>query len=231
MLTERQELFAKYIAIYNYSVIDATREAGYANKGNAYLSTTGMRLLRTDEVSARIDELREGCFDPETVRKAMILELWKAMDNDITDVVFPVEYIDDLGVVKTRLKVRPISEWSRLARSLCTGYDRNGIPTFLNKLDAMKETCRIFGLYKDNQVKVEQDTSGILESAGLTPTYKESSKTSSLSETSEDLFNGYDLDKLLDEEAEMLDQLRDHHGIDESDFDDEEDEYKDIEEE
>lgn len=192
MITEMQEKFCQYVGLYGFSPADAAKEAGYAGVDRTAFANIGRRLISNIHLSTRIAEIRENSFDVDKVRKSIILEHQATRFFRITDVMYPVTEKDDNGNEFTRIKVKPIEEWTEIARRMCVGFDKYNRPIFKSEEDAVKELTRIFGLYKDNQIKVEEDTSSVLSSAGLTPSFVEDN---GISRSVSDDFDGAELDK------------------------------------
>ena len=165
-ITEKQKKFVKAIALYDMQPAEAYTYAGYVMpKDRLALWKNISELLGNKQINDAIDKLRRECFDVEEVRKKIILEHNTTRDLDITSIMEPCEYYDDQGNLQTRLSIKPIREWSPELRKACTGFDRFGIPKFRDKDSATKELSRIFGLYKDNQIIVQQDTDSVINDA------------------------------------------------------------------
>lgn len=165
-ITKMQEDFCKYLAVYDMKPAEAYYAAGYPHVNtNAELFSNIHRLLSNKSINDEVERLREKCFDIDKVRRDLILEHEQTRDMDLTSVMEPVEYVDDNGNYQTRLAVKPISEWSPALRKACIGFDRYGVPKFRDKGDAAKELSRLYGLYKDNTVVVQQDLEGIINDA------------------------------------------------------------------
>lgn len=165
MLTEQQQKFCKRIALYEDTPIQAFINAGYEVKQYRYIKDRVLTLLGNKNISDEIDRLRKKYLSLEDVRKDIILEHQQTRDLDITEILSPVPYTDQDGIKRYRVEIKPIAEWSYELRKACTGFDKNGVPIFRNKETATKELSRLFGLYKDNTVVVEQDLDGILKDA------------------------------------------------------------------
>lgn len=165
MLTEQQLKFCKNIALYEMSPIEAFINAGYESKTNSRIPKRVQILLSNKAISDEIDRLRCKYLDLDEVRKDIILEHHKTRDLDIASIVYPVPYVDKDGVKRFRLEIKPVAEWTLEQRRALVGYDKNGIPQFRNKEQASKELARLFGLYKDNTVVVEQDLDSIYADA------------------------------------------------------------------
>lgn len=193
MLTEQQKRFCKRIALYEDTPIEAFKNAGYEVKQQRYIKDRVLTLLGNKNISDEIDRLRKKYTSIEDVRKDIILEHQQTRDIDITEILSPVPYTDQNGIKQYRVEIKPVSEWSYELRKACTGFDKNGVPVFRNKEAATKELSRIFGLYKDNTVVVEQDLDSIFKDAMGEPTEEI---------TSDDI----DIEGLLnDEEMQTLD--------------------------
>lgn len=166
-LTEMQEKFCENVAKYGYYPVDAARKAGYSGSCRAIYHNIANRLLSNVHIRTRIAEIRDEYFDIEKVRASIIREhqLTRVFDRTLVEDI--VEEFDDYGRSFTRIKVKPLEEWPQFARTLLIGWDRYNRPIFKNPENATKELTRIFGLYKDNAVREEEDTSSVLESAGL----------------------------------------------------------------
>lgn len=165
MLTEQQLKFCKYISLYEYTPQQAFFAAGYTVDKKRYLTDRIVTLLQNPQISAKIDELRSKYLDVDKVRTDIILEHQKTRDFDLSEIIQPVGYLDGEGVQRYRLEVKPIADWSPIARQNLIGFDKNNIPIFRNKEAATKELSRIFGLYKDNMVTDVQDLSSIYNDA------------------------------------------------------------------
>lgn len=158
MLTQQQIKFCKYIALYEMQPYDAFVNAGYEVKQKRYIHERVVTLLNNKQISDYIDMLRRKYLDLEYVRKDIILNHQKAIDFDLTTVFSVVPYNDENGVKRFRLDVKPVAEWSLEARQNLVGFDnKTGMPIFKDKEAAAKEISRIFGLYKDNTVVVEEN--------------------------------------------------------------------------
>lgn len=170
-LSERQEKFCKMVALYGLSLADAAKQAGYVGTCVSVYGSIGRRLCDNIHIASRIAELREEYFDVDLVRRSVVLRHMQAMDFKVTDIVHHKLEKSPTGRYFYRLIVKPYEDWDEVAKRMCIGFDKNNIPIFRNGCDAAKELARIFGLYKDNMIVHEQDTSGVLEGAGLTPSY------------------------------------------------------------
>ena len=165
-LTDKQKKFVKAIAMFEMEPVEAYVFAGYsAPTDKTQLWSNISLLLSNKTINDAIDRLRKKFFDMDEVRRDIILEHNITRDLDITTIMQPVSYMDDNGYMQTRLDIKPVSEWSPELRRACVGFDRYGIPKFRDKDSATKELSRMFGLYKDNQIVVQQDTDGIIADA------------------------------------------------------------------
>lgn len=169
MLTELQEKFCQLVALYGYNMAEAAKKAGYRAPNSSSYYSVGKRLIDKKQISDRIAEIRSQLFDTDAVRRSIILDHMQTRYFKVTDYIHHERYVTDTGEVRYRVIVKPYDEWDETAKRMCLGFDKNGIPIFRNLCDADKELCRIFGLYKENQVREEEDTSSVLASAGLTP--------------------------------------------------------------
>ena len=79
--------------------------------------------------------------------------------------MYSVAYTDENGIRRFRVEVKPVSEWTAEQRKAVVGFDKNGLPIFKNKEKATQELSRLFGLYKDNTVVIEQDLDSIYDDA------------------------------------------------------------------
>lgn len=194
MLTDRQEKFCKLIALYGFSPADAAKEAGYQGNGKTAYCNIGRRLIDNPHISSKIAELRESYFDIDAVRRSIILRHMQTLNFKVTDYVHHLQDVNDNGNTFYRLIVKPYDEWDEVGKRMCIGFDKNNIPIFRSCQDATKELCKIFGVYKDNIVVKEEDTSSVLSSAGLTPSFQEAMNTF-VEPVAE--FDGSDFDKEL----------------------------------
>ena len=192
-LTDQQQEFCRLVAIYGVAPWQAAKEAGYQGKGREVFYRIGNRLMNNVHISARIAEIRDEYFDVEKVRRSIILEHQLTRMYDPTRVVHPVTEYNDLGVPFERIKVKDFSEWTAEDRMMCVGFDKMNRPIFKSKENATKELSRIFGLYKDNAVRDEEDTAGALAGAGLTPSFGVGSQAPD----DEDDFDGAAFDELV----------------------------------
>lgn len=213
MLTEQQQKFCKRIALYEDTPIQAFINAGYEVKQYRYIKDRVMTLLGNKAISDEIDRLRNKYLGLEEVRKDIILEHQQTRDLDITEILSPVPYTDADGIKRYRVEIKPIAEWSYDLRKACTGFDKNGVPIFRNKEAATKELSRLFGLYKDNTVVVEQDLDGILKDA-----MGEESDTDEISDIDiEGLLNDEEMQTL---DAQLMEQVDEDQRIIERDRED-----------
>lgn len=165
-LNDRQKHFCKCIALYEMTPFEAYIAAGYTvSKRKIDTQSHVFQLLSSKIISDEIDRLRNHYLDLDSVRRDIILEHQRTREMDICDVCKPVSYIDDFGNTQTRLEVLPVSEWSPELRKACTGFDKYGVPQFKQKESATKELSRMFGLYKDNAVVVQQPLDEIYNDA------------------------------------------------------------------
>ena len=164
ILTDKQEKFCKGIVLFQMHPYEALKYAGYDYNSNSRGAKV-TALLGNKAISDRIDELNKRYTDLDSVRKDIILEHQRTREFDILDVCYPVPYTDKDGIRKFRIEVKPVDQWSREARLNCTGFDRNGIPTFRDREVSTRELSRLFGLYKDNTVVVEQDLEAVYRDA------------------------------------------------------------------
>lgn len=168
--TDKQEKFCELVAMYGFRPSDAVVEAGYSCYNNAKKHDIAYRLMNDVHISSHIAEIREKVFDPDAIRRSVILEHLLTRSFDLSRVIENRTEVNDAGIEFTRVIVKPTSEWPWEARQLFTGhYDKFNRPIFKGKTEATKELSRIFGLYKDNVMREEEDTAGVLSSAGLTP--------------------------------------------------------------
>lgn len=172
VLSKKQQLFCKYIVVYGLSPCEAVTAAGYTSSSHAeysYKWRIAKRLLKSEYIQAEIDRLSTEMRTPDAMKRRIIQYHYQALDFSPTDVIKPVRYNGTDGVERTRLDVLPLSEWSHAARVLCTGFDKNGYPVFRNTETSVKELSRIYGLYKDNGVKEQENLSELLKNSGLIP--------------------------------------------------------------
>lgn len=167
MLTEQQEQFCKNIALFEMQPYEAYLSAGYpkAKDINHHKYDGVTRLLNNKAICDEIDRLRNKYLDIESLKRDIILEHQKTRDLDITSVMHSVAYTDENGIRRFRVEVKPVSEWTVEQRKAVVGFDKNGLPIFKNKEKATQELSRLFGLYKDNTVVVEQDLDSIYDDA------------------------------------------------------------------
>lgn len=208
-LSERQEEFCKLVAIYGVEPWQAAKEVGYKGHCRAVYMNVANRLLKDVHISNRIDELRDELFDLERVRRSIILEHQLTRMFNITEVMYPVVSYDESGEEYTRIVVRPMEDWPRDARRLCVGFDKFNRPIFKSKENATKELTRIFGLYKDNAVKDEEDTDNVLASSGLTPSGEPAGAGVDTTGSDEDEFDpdAFDNELGVDEHPEPVDEV------------------------
>ena len=174
MLTDLQSKFCLMVALYGLDLADAAREAGYVGKSRAEFYAIGKRLADKLPIAQRIIELKETCFNPEDVRRSIILELMQTRQFCVTDILQPYSTVDENGNPFIYVKMKPFEQWSLAAKKMCIGFDKKtNLPLFRNGADATKELCRIFGFYKDNMETREEDTASVLAAAGLVPSYQE----------------------------------------------------------
>lgn len=218
-LSERQEEFCRLIAIYGVEPWQAAKECGYAGHCRAAYMKIANRLLLDLHISNRIDEIRDEFFDLEKVRRSIILEHQLTRMFDITKVMYPTVAYDENGDEYTRVVVRPMEDWPRDARRLCVGFDKFNRPIFKSKENATKELTRIFGLYKDNAVKDEEDTDSVLSSSGLVPSGTPACVGVDTSEPEEEEFDpeAFDSELGVDENPEPVDEIQEFFNGYESD--------------
>lgn len=204
MLSYKQERFARYVAVYGYSITEAAKAAGYSSAGNNSYSHIACRLANDNAVATRIGQLRDELFDPEAIFKDVVRTDRIALSFNVADYIEVIEDVKETGepFLRRRLK-KPMSQWDSFALSNVIGYDRAGLPIFRDKEDASKELKRVFGFYKDNTAVVEQDTVGILEGAGLSASVKPIVNDEKVTS---DSFDGERFDAMLELETEDLDK-------------------------
>ncbi len=218
MLTDRQEKFCQLIALYGFTPSDAAKEAGYVGNGKSAYCSIGKRLIDNIHISSRIAEIRESCFDVDLVRKSIILGHMQSRSFKITDYVHHELTLNDNGNPFYRLVVKPYDEWDEIAKRMCVGFDKNNIPIFKSSQDATKELCKIFGIYKENSIAKEEDTSSVLAGAGLAPSYVEPGSQNN--DYEEEEFDGNSLDKELGVSSDNNDVINEMDDTDVDVFDD-----------
>lgn len=216
MLTEKQERFARYVAVYGYSITDAAKAAGYSAAGKNSYSHIAYRLANDDVIATRIGQLRDELFDRDSIFKDVVRTDRIALSFNVTDYIEVVEDFKETGepFLRRRLK-KKMSEWDSFALSNVVGYDKFGFPIFRSKEDASKELKRVFGFYKDNTEVVEQDTVGVLESAGLSPSTKPVVK---VDDFFNDSFDGDKFDDRLELECEDIEAQEIHRLMNGEDY-------------
>ena len=182
--------------------------AGYSAAGNNSYSHIAYRLANDDAIATRIGQLRDELFDKEAIFKDVVRTDRIALSFNVADYIEVVEDFKETGepFLRRRLK-KPMSQWDSFALSNVVGFDKFGLPMFRSKEDASKELKRVFGFYKDNAEVVEQDTVGVLESAGLSPSTKPVDKGEVLFN---DSFDGDKFDARLELENEDLEAQEIH---------------------
>lgn len=171
MLSREQELFCRYISM-GYSKSNSAKYAGYSGGNTSIFSSIAIRLLESKQIQERIMEIQTTMYDVDTTRRD-IVGWYKAYDLfEFGSVVRPVPLLDADGNPIVKYQVKSYDMWSPLERALFKGIGKNGLPEFYDKVDAKKELCRIFGLYKENTLSVEEDIDSMFEGAGLNPSIK-----------------------------------------------------------
>lgn len=171
MLSREQELFCRYISM-GYSKSNSAKYAGYSGGNTSIFSSIAIRLLESKQIQERIMEIQTTMYDVDTTRRD-IVGWYKAYDLfEFGSVVRPVPLSDADGNPIVKYQVKNYDMWSPLERALFKGIGKNGLPEFYDKVDAKKELCRIFGLYKENTLSVEEDIDSMFEGAGLNPSVK-----------------------------------------------------------
>lgn len=197
MLTEKQEQFCEYIALYGFRPNEAAQMAGYGCKYRSGFYNVASRLLNCDEVNERIDELQHEYFDVDAVRTSIIRYHQQALVFQPSEIVHAEEYTKVNGEPGIRIRVKPYSCWSEIAKRMFDHFDSRGIPVFRDKNDSVKELSRIFGLYRDNAVSQTEDTLSVLAGAGLLPTQRMIRETCAQGKAD---FDGAALDEAFEEE-------------------------------
>lgn len=169
-LSERQEKFCQYYVLDGLSATESAKKSGYKCRSMQGYANQGYKLLDNTLVNERILELRNKQLDSDVVQSSIIKKYNTIKNFDYTQYSYPEEHTTDTGKKYTVLKIKPVSEWDDVAKELFLRWGRDNQPIFMDKENALKELCRIYGFYKDTTTNSIQDSDSVMRSAGLTPT-------------------------------------------------------------
>lgn len=174
---KKMERFCQYIALEDCTPSEAAYRAGYGKngsktykKGDKYFAIHGSKLMKREDVVARINTLREEqAHNDQAFTSSMIDNLKKIITFDTAKYMASsnCELPNGRTVTDYWLKT-PIESWDKKDRCLMlNGFDGSGRPKFIDKSWAWEKLLRIYGLDgKEMSVDVE-DMFSLFNNAGL----------------------------------------------------------------
>ena len=176
-LTERQEKFCQILAREALDPAEACCRAGFVGgygvkdktKRNAYHSLMANRLLKKEAVMLRINEIKEEILAEDKGYQANMIQRLKRMIS-----FNPLKYYestnildDKTGYTKTNIYLKTqVQDWDAEDGAMVAGFDKNGMPRFIDKQWAFEKLLKIYSLDGSRQVDVE-DLMALFLGAGL----------------------------------------------------------------
>lgn len=213
-LTEKEEAFCQIMAREAADISDAAFRAGYRggknNKiQNSYHTVIGNRLLTFPRICNRINEIKEEVLVEDKNFQGTLVDRLKR-------VIFfnPLKYYEsknyadlESGTVKTNVYLKTqFQDWNPDDGMLVAGFDKNGMPRFIDKQWAFDKLLKIYSLDGSKQVDTE-DLVRLFLGVGLPVNNQNQYSVKGI-----DLETGEDLDELereADEDIEADNALND----------------------
>lgn len=172
-LTKKKELFCEYVARQGYDPDEAAFAAGYRGgrdkeKRNCYHNMMANRLLAMPDIIMRINEIKDEILAEDKHYQADMVNRLKRV------VAFnPLKYYESHNRVtkdesiKTEIYLKTqVQDWAPEDGALVAGFDKNGMPRFIDKQWAIDKLLKIYSLDGSRDVDVE-DLMNLFYKVGL----------------------------------------------------------------